>query len=517
MSEKAINFQKLTPVQDAPIDAYSKALDYVFREKDIRNIAITGAYGSGKSSVIETYEKKHKRKKFIHLSLAHFENDDMQSNYSATRQKDIRTIEGQLLNQLVNQIPKRNIPETQFTIKQDRKKRNYIFTSFILCLCVLIIYYYSHYAEIKDIALHTQYEWLKTFVLDLVKPDYIIIGMVLLLMILGVASYKFLICFARKKIIRKINVKGNELEIFSDDSDSFFDKYMNEILYLLEHSKADGIIFEDIDRYNNTMVFERLREINNLLYKRQKLKILKRKNPVRFFYLIRDDLFNNTINKDRTKFFDFIIPIVPAVDGNNSYDILNTLFSESQEIWDEFDKTFLRRICIFIDDYRMLKNIYNEFLIYKEKLDNNELNNNTLDNNKLFAMIVYKNIFPHDFAELQFNRGFVYALFKNKNRLIFSYNKYWNDEIYRKEQELYEYDKKGNEEIYELKELDEKMMKEKQGKEKDTWREEYSRRKNIILKEMDDRKQEVANFKHQYEMNKLAYNRYYSSSFPFGT
>lgn len=380
--KKIYNFQKLTPVQDAPIDVYSKALDYVFREKDIRNIAITGTYGSGKSSVIETYEKRHKRKKFIHLSLAHFENDDTQSNDSATRKKDIRSIEGQLLNQLVNQIPKRYIPETQFIIKQDRKRLYYFLTSFALCLCVFIIYYYSHYAELKDIVLHTQYEWLKTFVLNLIKPDYIIFGLTLLLLLLGIASYKFLICFARKKILRKVNVKGNEIELFNDDKDSFFDKYMNEILYLLEHAKAKGIIFEDIDRYDNTLVFERLREINILLYERRKLKRIKRKKIIRFFYLIRDDLFDNNINKDRTKFFDFIIPIVPVVDSSNSYEKLRTLFSEEE--FEKFNKRFLRRLCVFIDDYRILKNIYNEYSIYNGKLSESNLNCN-----KLLAIIVY--------------------------------------------------------------------------------------------------------------------------------
>ena len=41
------------------------------------------------------------------------------------------------------------------------------------------------------------------------------------------------------------------------------------------------------------------------------------KPPLRFFYLLRDDIF---ISKDRTKFFDYILPAVPIVDSSNSYD-----------------------------------------------------------------------------------------------------------------------------------------------------------------------------------------------------
>lgn len=506
--EKTYNFQKLTPVQDASIDTYAAALDFAFKNDDIRNIAITGTYGSGKSSVIETYENQHKELKFIHLSLAHFDNDDTQNINPETEERGKRTIEGQLLNQLIQQIPKEKIPETQFGIKQDRKKWHYWLSALSISLCVLFFFCFLRNEEIMDFILHMKTVWLKAFFLFILKPDHIVLRTISLLVPLTCVVYILLYYLAGKKFIHKLNVQGNEIELFCDNTkDSFFDKYLNEILYLFEHADADAVVFEDIDRFKNTFVFERLHHINTLLHERQKMNVHKSKKISRFFYLIRDDLFDNNINKDRTKFFDFIIPIVPVVDGNNSYDVLSTLLSKCKEIWDALDKRFLRRICVFIDDYRILKNIYNEFLIYKEKLSDDEL-----DSNKLFAMIVYKNIFPHDFAELQFNRGFIHALFKNKNNLIRSYNKYWNDEIKRKEQECYECEKEKDKELYELKELDDKKMKEKQGTEKETWRNEYSRRKNIIVKEKEERKQEAESLKHLYEKNRLEYKYYYPMS-----
>lgn len=68
-----LNFQKLTPTQEVDLSGYEDAFHYIFDEDDIRNIAISGAYSSGKSSVIESYKKKHPEKKFLHLSLAHFQ------------------------------------------------------------------------------------------------------------------------------------------------------------------------------------------------------------------------------------------------------------------------------------------------------------------------------------------------------------------------------------------------------------------------------------------------------------
>ena len=68
-----LKFQKLTPTQDVDLSGYEEAFHYIFAEDDIRNIAISGAYSSGKSSVVESYKKKHPEKKFMHLSLAHFQ------------------------------------------------------------------------------------------------------------------------------------------------------------------------------------------------------------------------------------------------------------------------------------------------------------------------------------------------------------------------------------------------------------------------------------------------------------
>ena len=125
--------------------------------------------------------------------------------------------------------------------------------------------------------------------------------------------------------------------------------------------------------------------------------------------MLRDDIFDS---KDRTKFFDLIIPIVPVVDSSNSYDQFiehlkkNNLFSK-------LDEKFLQGLSLYVDDMRLLKNICNEFLIYYNQLDLTEP-----DHNKMLAIITYKNLFPRDFSDLQSNRGFVYALFENKEKFI---------------------------------------------------------------------------------------------------
>lgn len=127
------------------------------------------------------------------------------------------------------------------------------------------------------------------------------------------------------------------------------------------------------------------------------------------FYLLRDDIF---VNKDRTKFFDFILPVVPVLDSSNAYDQIKEHF-ETGGIFTVFDDKFLRGLSLYIDDMRVLKNIYNEFMVYYNKLNTIELNPN-----KMLAMVTYKNIFPRDFSNLQLNQGFVYELFNRKDEFI---------------------------------------------------------------------------------------------------
>lgn len=56
-----IKFQKLTPSDDVDISGYADALDFVFdsQNSDLKNIAITGPYSSGKTSVLDTYLRLH--------------------------------------------------------------------------------------------------------------------------------------------------------------------------------------------------------------------------------------------------------------------------------------------------------------------------------------------------------------------------------------------------------------------------------------------------------------------------
>ena len=420
-------YQKLTPYTKVDLKENEKAFEYVFQHDDVRNIAISGAYGSGKSSLIESYKKylqttntnRKPGRKFLHISLAHFrtENNHLSAvlnkeTNSKNENNELSILEAKILNQLIYQISSEQIPQSNFAVKKITSKRDLlaITVSSIIFLFFMLDIIFS--ATWKEFVLSLEYSGLKDLLLKFTTKIFLLSSAIWSMGLFAIFLYYIIKIQKYKNIFRKLKFQGNEIEIVTESSDSFFDKYLNEVVYLFANADVDVIVFEDIDRFDNVRIFERLREINKLTNNQLKQYQKKETKILRFFYLLRDDIF---CTKDRTKFFDFIIPVVPVVDSSNSYDQLIT-FLKIYIDGNKIEKSFLEGISLYIDDMRLLKNICNEFYLYYSNINNNDNNNNELglNANKMFAMMTYKNLFPLDFTLLQMNQGFVFYIFNNK-------------------------------------------------------------------------------------------------------
>ena len=450
MEGNKYNFQKLTPINTVDIEIYREAIDFVFENDDLRNIALSGAYSAGKSSVLESYKAKNKNKKFLHISLAHFEsanvvddstpteipadenanNDEEKINKNAPIIKE-SVLEGKILNQLIHQILPKRIPQTNFRIKHRVSLVKVFLTSIlfsIISLAIIHTIFFNVWKEFVDGFMVVN--WAIDLLLITTRNGFrLTIGFVCVLALIALI-YNLIKIQINKGIIKKLGTDKVDIEIFKDSDDSYFDKYLNEVLYLFERSKADVIVFEDMDRYNENRIFKRLREVNTLINvqrrERAEGKYINRSirnveenkitkpiyQPLRFLYLLRDDIF---VSKDRTKFFDYIVPVIPVMDGSNAHDQFIDLFKKST-ILDLFDESFLSYFSLYIDDMRILKNIYNEFTVYYNRLKKDKPN---ISPDKMLAIIAYKNLFPRDFSETQIKNGFVSALFNKKQKDYF--------------------------------------------------------------------------------------------------
>ena len=406
-----ITFEKLTPTTLSADEmiGYNEALDFVFKEDDLLNIAISGPYASGKSSVIKTYEEKHHGNlKGIHISLSYF-SPNLKSKIKNINPDDEFTfndelmLERKIINQLIHQIDPKQIPATDFKVKAEPNNWiNIVWASIIALFFCCFIY-------IDKTLLN---KWLE----EPTQLTLILIGS--LFTLITFVSYKIIDLQHRKNLIRKLKIFQNEIDISSECDVSYFDKYLDEIIYILRKSKLDFIVFEDIDRYDDNLILNKLRELNYIYNQRQKNR--KRKptkgKTIKFIYLIKDEIFES---KERTKFFDYILPIVPVMDNSNSLGKMEELF-KNENIYSDFSITFLDTLSLYLDDIRLIKNICNEYIIYKKKLPHQA---SWFKKENLLAIIVYKNIFPEDYSltRLGLGQGVVHriieSLIKQRNSI----------------------------------------------------------------------------------------------------
>lgn len=408
MSDDSYKFQKLTPFSDVELGVYKNAIDFVFANNDLKNVAISGQYSAGKSSLIESYKKSHSNIKFVHISLAHFRSIEEAETNEPSKDINETALEGKVLNQLIHQINADDIPQTHFKVKKKIKTNNIVINTIFTVLFIAMILHITLFNKWEKFVSLLSEGNIKTLLTLSTKYDTLLISGFICTILSCIFIYKLIKTQKNRNVLKKINLQGNEIEIFEESNESYFDRYLNEVLYLFENVDADAIVFEDMDRFNSNNIFERLHEVNRLV-NIQRDTAGHKKSTLRFIYLLRDDIF---ISKDRTKFFDYIIPVIPVVDSSNSYDQFITHF-DGGGILKLFNERFLQGMSLYIDDMRILKNIYNEFQIYYNKLNTTEL-----DCNKMLAIIAYKNIFPRDFSELQANQGMVYTIFSEKDNLI---------------------------------------------------------------------------------------------------
>lgn len=450
-NQKHNKFNSLTPeLLDENESIYTEALDYAFDNDDIKNIAITGIYGSGKSTVWNTYQSYRLKensskilekihfiklgripfmklwnnpfKNVITVSLGKYEDSekvefDKSDEYNEIKEDcdcceadgDNKTeknfenrVERQLINQIVSQIDSKKIPRSKYRFKNNIEPK------------ILFMRVFMTVIFIASILLWILREPATIFLEEIIKKfnlESVIQSREMFIFILGIMFFLPIVLFLSRFYnennikLSKVNLKGAEANLNDENNDeTFLDRDIKELVYLLNSSQSNIVVFEDLDRYDNIEIFTKLRELNFLLnsFIKSNGNSKDKGRVVKFVYLLKDGLF---FSKDRTKFFDFIMPIVPVVDSKTSEDKLIELL---EGIDNTPDRKVLMDISLYVDDMRLLRNIVNEYVIYSKVVPLKKID---LDKNKLFALITFKNIFPEEFELLQKDEGIIVELF----------------------------------------------------------------------------------------------------------
>ncbi|AZZ79742.1 hypothetical protein C5O27_00350 [Gordonia alkanivorans] len=207
----------------------------------------------------------------------------------------------------------------------------------------------------------------------------------------------------------------------SDASSSYFDEYLDEIVYFFQTSNTSVVIFEDLDRFKDPYIFETLRELNMLLNNAEQTG----PSPIRFVYAIRDSIFEQLdttstggpdgtegnegsanegevrrlTSTNRTKFFDLVVPMVPFISHRTSRDLIRQELDAVVPHQRPGDAV-VDIVGAHLTDMRLIKNICNEYEVFRRRI----LSGSGLDElsaDRLFASIVYKNLYLVDYEKIR--------------------------------------------------------------------------------------------------------------------
>jgi hypothetical protein len=421
-------FQPLTPVLIEPekIQRYERELLNGLRNDQVRNIAITGEYGAGKSSVLRTFVHRHPEFVYAFVSLATFGKDNEISGASdlvsdtdvasdSSRPSESSTKAGQeskseankaesdlvarieetIVQQLLYAVPAKTLPKTRLK-RIDQASGLKIWWK-TLCYGALILAALRLYVPVAEKLPRIEPTWLMEWLLLIPSPLAVVIAALGCIHLLHT-------CLRLGSLfsIDGLTLKGGKLE--TTHHVSVLHKNIDEIIYCFERSSIDVVIIEDLDRFGIHDVFTRLREINFIIKQSPQVR-----RPVYFVYALRDEMF---VVGEKTKFFDLIVPVIPVINSENSQEkmmeLLNHRTFKSKPLGEHLDRRLVETVCYYIDDLRLVKNIVNEFDMFSNILASGL----RLEPDKLFAIVAIRNLHPGAYADLVKRRGAIYGVIK---------------------------------------------------------------------------------------------------------
>lgn len=389
-------------------------------DENVRNIALTGPYGSGKSSVLRTLMRDYPKAKYLSISLATLEDDTLYKNLidkdkeaqqnkgtdkndkKIPKEKDEinHLIEYSILQQIIYKEKASKLRQSRLKRIQDIRlpKALMIAGAIVLAVIAVIVLFEPEFLMVESLRsiFSCSTGWKKVW--DLLCVIYLTCVSIFFIGKIFVATYN--------SKVNKLNFKDCEISIA--ENTSVFNKHLDEIIYFFEVTKYNVVIIEDLDRFETTHIFLKLRELNQLLNSSNSVG-----RRIVFIYAVRDDIFNDT---NRTKFFDFITSIIPVINPSNSKAKLKAALKERGFDENEILDNDLSEMAFFIQDMRMLTNIANEYSQYRQRLCSPDKKD--LEPTKLLAMIIYKNCHPKDFADLHRREGLVYQCLSNKQQFV---------------------------------------------------------------------------------------------------
>ena len=438
-----VNLPTNTPKYYKDYEPYADILSKKIEDPDVKNIGIVAPYGAGKSSLIKTFIDMEKRKKtsacsksksknelkfedtIISISLANYSSivrnideasnenkkdknnadnkvaekpleDSLDEENNEPKHENYTTeqeIEKSILQQLFYKNNNDKTPASRFKVLKDNKERNFKLTFSTIGLIISLLFLsFQFYDNIFRVFATSDWKW-----------AFISFALVISV----VTSFSILYDAVHNRYIKSIQVGDFHFEKNENESISIFNQYIDEIIYFFQSNDFKILIIEDLDRFNNLEIFSKLKELNTLLNNNDSIK--QKHGKITFLYAVKDSMFRN--EEERSKFFEFILPVIPSITSENVKDELSKELCNQMGLKDiPLSSQLVVDISDYISSRRILNNIISDFLIHLSILKIDYGEQKKLD--KLFSLMVLKNVLPLEYERLQSqnNKSVIYSI-----------------------------------------------------------------------------------------------------------
>lgn len=401
---------------------YAAAIEAALTDDQIRNIALSGNYGVGKSSILrEVARRQNDRVVELSLStLAPIEASQLDDSVPIQATTPTNRIQQEIVKQLLyREFPSRT-PGSRFRRIERFRWWRAIGSSVLLGFAIAVIFLLAGWT-VQIASVFSAY-------VDSGVWAHLAIWSAAALITLAVSWL-----FYGKLHIRHFSA-GPAAVTLDDSSVSYFDQYLDEIVYFFEISDRNVVIFEDIDRFNDSHIFEALRALNTLLNVSPQIK-----KPIRFIYAIKDSIFDRigleadgrkrdpevlatddpaqaeAVRSNRTKFFDLVIPVVPFITHRSARNLAVQLLDQIEH---EVAPELLDLAAQYVPDMRLLKNVRNEFIVFRDRIFSGDGEQLNLSETDLFAMMLYKSTHLADFEKIRLGKSKLDILYKLSRDLV---------------------------------------------------------------------------------------------------
>ncbi len=401
---------------------YVAAIEAALAKHQIRNIALSGNYGVGKSSIMwEVARRQDNRIVELSLStLAPIEASQLDNSVPIQATTPTNRIQQEIVKQLLYREYPSRTPGSRFRRIERFRWWRAIAMSGLVGVVVAVIFLLTGWT-VKIASAFTPFVDIGVWAHPVIFSTAALITLL--------ASW----LFYGKLHIKQFSA-GAATVTLNESSVSYFDQYLDEIVYFFEVSDRDVVLFEDIDRFNDSHIFETLRALNTLLNASPQIK-----KPIRFIYAIKDSIFDrigleiegrrlNTevlttddpaqveaIRANRTKFFDLVIPVVPFITHRSARNLALQLLGQVEH---KVAPELLDLATQYVPDMRLLKNVRNEFIVFRDRIFSGDGKQLKLSETDLFAMMLYKSTHLTDFETIRLGHSKLDILYKLSRELV---------------------------------------------------------------------------------------------------